>query len=131
MHQSKKSRNDITQFSFLAHKLHVHHWPPDTPPWSLDQKQKVKQNINPDVLPIPILIQDKIVKFGIYQFEDIKKVGITIPLFKKQCTVIFEGHHQELYAHVHITTKSDDYLYTFNNLMNWRKNQFPDAFYIE
>jgi hypothetical protein len=41
--------------------------------------------------------------------------------------LIFEGCFEKLYAHVHITTKSQDYLEIFNKLVHWRSRYFPDS----
>jgi len=62
-----------------------------------------------------------------YEFKNIKKVGITIPLFKKECTLVFEDCFEKFYTHVHITTKTKDYLEIFNKLMHWRSKYFPDS----
>ena len=110
--------------------MHIHRWPLDTPEWSNQRKNEI-ENFNKDKEPKNIFVREKTLQVDGYKFDNIKKIGITIPLFKKQSTVIFEGKCEEFDAHVHITTKSSDYLETFNKLMNWRKNHFPDFFYIE
>ncbi|HSG74124.1 MAG TPA: hypothetical protein VLA01_02895 [Nitrosopumilaceae archaeon] len=116
-----------TEIRFLAYKVHIHHWPPETPKWSNSRKKQVDQEINHNKEEKQIEIKNKIVQIKNYEFSSIKKVGITIPLFKKQCTMIFEGHCQEFDAHVHITTKEKNYLETFNKLMSWRTKFFPET----
>ena len=117
-------------FDFTSHKTHIHRWPLDTPEWSQARKQEI-DDFNKNKVPRKVSVDGKTLQIATYKFDSIKKIGITIPLFKRQSTVIFEGRCDEFDAHVHITTKSEDYLETFNNLMNWRKSQFPDAYYID
>lgn len=121
---TKKASAEIR---FLAYKVHIHHWPPDTPKWSETRKKQVNQEINQNKEEKQVEIKNKTVRIKNYEFSSIKKVGITIPLFKKQCTIIFEGHCQEFDAHVHITTREKNYLKTFNKLMDWRTKFFPDV----
>lgn len=118
------------EFSFMAHKVHIHRWPHTVAQWSAQRIQQIDQDINKNKEPMHVLIKDRSVQIQKYKFDSIKKIGITIPLFKKQSTMIFEGRCQEFDAHVHITTKSDNYLETFNGMMNWRATKFPDAFYL-
>lgn len=115
------------EIRFLAYKVHIHHWPPETPKWSNSRKKQVDQEINHNKEEKQIEIKNTIAQIENYEFSSIKKVGITIPLFKKQCTMIFEGHCQEFDAHVHITTKEKNYLETFNKLMSWRTKFFPET----
>ena len=117
---------ESNEIKFLAHKVHVHHWPPETPKWSDSRKTQVDEEINQNKKDKQIQIKNQSVSIENYEFLSIKKVGITIPLFKKQCTMIFEGHCQEFDAHVHITTKEKNYLETFNKLMHWREKFFPE-----
>ncbi len=119
-----------SKFDFVAHKVTIHRWPHDTPQWS-DQRKKQVEQYSQSSEPKHVYVRGKTVHLDNFKFDSICKIGVTIPLFKRQSTVIFEGRCEEFYAHVHITTKSNDYLQIFNNLMNWRKNQFPDAFYID
>ena len=119
-----------TEIRFLAEKVHVHHWPLDTPSWSESRKKQVDQDINKNKEKKRIVIRDRTIKIENYEFNSIKQVGITIPLFKKQCTLVFEGHSNEFDAHVHITTKAEDYLDVFNKLMSWRTKCFPETVFI-
>jgi hypothetical protein len=119
--------NESIEIRFLAHKVHIHHWPPETPKWSDSRKNQVDQEINQNKENKNIEIQDKTIRIENYEFSSLKKVGITIPMFKKQSAMIFEGHCQEFDAHVHITTKEKNYLEIFNKLMNWRTKFFPDG----
>ena len=126
---SKNTFDD--EFSFSAEKVYVHHWPPETPKWTNSREEKVSQDINQNRNKKQIIISGKIVKIDNYEFRSIKKVGLTIPQFKRQTTMIFEGHCDEFDAHVHITTKSDNFLEIFNKLMIWRDIFFPDTPYLD
>jgi len=114
------------EIRFLAHKVHIHHWPKDTPKWSDSRKIQVEREINQNKENKEIKIKDKTVRIENYEFSSIKKVGISIPLFDKQFAMIFEGHCQEFDAHVHITTREKNYLETFNKLIKWRSQFFPN-----
>lgn len=119
--------DNFTEIKFLAEKVHAHHWPLDTPKWSELTIKQVNDSLNNNKEKKQIIIKSDTVLIGNYEFTDIKKVGLTIPLFQKQSTLIFEGRFGKLYAHVHITTKSQDYLEIFNKLVHWRSKYFPDS----
>ncbi len=119
-----------SDFGFAAHKVHVHRWPPDAPEWTRGRKDEVA-SYNKSAEPKAVSVCGTSLQVGSYRFESIRKIGITVPPFKRQCTVIFEGRCEEFHAHVHITTRSGDYLQTFNRLMAWRETEFPDAFYAD
>lgn len=115
------------QFVFFAEKVHAHHWPLDTPNWSDLTNNKVDKYLNKNKEKKQIVIKSDTILIDNYEFSEIKKVGLTIPLFQKQSTLVFEGCFEKFYAHVHITTKSIDYLEIFNKLMQWRTRYFPDS----
>jgi len=121
------SKNEFSEISFLADKVHIHHWPLDTPKWPELIVSQVENDINNKKLKKQLAIRDKTIWIDKYEFKKIKKVGVTIPLFKKQCTLIFEGYFKEVYGHIHVTTKEDDYLEIFNKLMAWRSTYFQDS----
>ena len=112
---------------FLAEKVYFHHWPPETTKWSVQRKITVDEEINTNKEKKSIIINHNIVKINNYTFDKVQKIGLTIPQFKRQCTMIFEGHCEDFHAHVHITTKSQHYLNIFNQLMVWRDKYFPDT----
>ena len=118
--------NDFIEIKFFAEKVHAHHWPLDTPKWSDLTIKQVDEHLN-NKEKKQIVIRHNSMLIDNYEFKNINKVGITIPLFKKECTVIFEGCFEKFYAHVHITTKAKDYLEIFNKLMHWRSRYFPDS----
>lgn len=121
------SNNDFIEIKFLAEKVHVHHWPLDTPKWSDFINKQVDQDMNKNKEKKQIVITSKTILIDNYEFKAIKKMGLTIPLFKKQSTLVFEGHFEKFDAHIHITTKEEDYLEIFNKLMHWRSRYFPDS----
>lgn len=115
----------MSEFSFVARKIHIHHWPQDAPEWSdlrkaeIDKVNKSKEKRN-------IVILKDIVKINDYEFSSIKNVGISVPLFKKQCAMVFEACCKDFDAHVHVTTNEDDYLDVLIQLIKWRKQYFPN-----
>lgn len=121
------SGNDFAEIKFLAEKVHAHHWPLDTPKWSDLTNKQVEQDMNKNKEKKRIVITSRTVLIDNYEFTAIKKIGLTIPLFKKESTLVFEGYFEKFYAHVHITTKAQDYLEIFNKLMHWRSRYFPDS----
>lgn len=121
------SDDDFAEINFLAEKVHAHHWPLDTPKWSDQTNNQVDHNLNKNKEKKKVTIKSKTVLINDYEFAEIKKVGLTIPLFQKQSTLVFEGRFDKFYAHVHVTTKSENYLEIFNNLVHWRSKYFPDS----
>lgn len=120
-------KNELSEINFIVDKVHIHHWPLDTPKWSNEIITQVDNDINKNNQKKELVIRTKTIKIDNYEFKKIKKVGVTIPLFKKQCTLVFEGYFNEVYGHIHVTTKEENYLEIFNKLMNWRKRYFPDS----
>lgn len=120
------NQSKFTEIKFFAEKVHAHHWPLDTLKWNDFTNMQVDQYLNKNKEKKQIIIKNNAILVDNYEFKNIKKVGLTIPLFQKQCTIIFEGCFGEFFAHVHITTKATDYLEIFNNLMHWRSRYFPD-----
>ncbi|PIW33117.1 MAG: hypothetical protein COW27_01780 [Nitrosopumilales archaeon CG15_BIG_FIL_POST_REV_8_21_14_020_37_12] len=119
------------RIEFLAEKVYFHHWPPDTPKWSDFRKDKVNADINTNVAKKHVLISGKSIQINDYVFDNVKKVGLTIPQFKRQSVMIFEGHCEDFDAHVHVTTRSENYLEIFYNLMKWRDLCFPDTPFLD
>ena len=117
----------MSEIEYLAGKVFVHHWPLETPKWSEERKSKVDSEINKNPDKKKIVVFEKIIKINDYEFSSIKKIGISIPMFQKQSTLIFEAHCQEFDAHVHITTKEDDYLSVCEKLSSWRDEFFPES----
>lgn len=121
------TNSNYNHIEFFAEKVYFHHWPPETPKWSDSRQNKVNLEINSNSETKRIEIDNKSVQINDYVFDNIGKIGLTIPQFKRQCTIIFEGHCNEFDAHVHITTRDEKYLEIFYNLMKWRDLYFPDT----
>lgn len=117
----------LSKITYHAGKVFVHHWPLETPKWSKERKEKVDLEINKNKEKKEINISKKTIKINNYEFTEIKKIGISIPMFQKQNTLIFEGHCQEFDAHVHITTKENNYLEICEKLSLWRDEYFPES----
>ncbi len=121
------SQNNLDgKIIFFADKIHVHQWPLNSSIWSKSTKEIVDLDLNKNTETKKIIINDLQIKINDYDFDKIKKVGITVPLFKKQTTMVFEGHFRDFDAHIHITTYSQNYLEIFNKLMLWKNRCFPD-----
>ena len=119
--------SESKEIRYLADKVHVHHWPLETPKWSDSRKKQVDSEINKNNDKKQIIVKEKTIQINNYEFNSIKNVGVTVPFFKKQSTMIFEGHCEEFDAHVHITTKEENYLEIFNTLMACKDKFFPDG----
>jgi hypothetical protein len=123
------SQNNLeSKIIFSADKLYVHHWPLDSPVWRKSIKEMVDLDLNNNQEKKKILIKDQIIRINDYEFDRIKKVGVSVPLFKKETRMVFEGHFEDSDGHIHITTKSQNYLEIFNKLMSWKNRCFPDSF---
>jgi len=114
-----------SEIQFLADKVHVHRWPQNTPIWDDSTKKQLDDSINKNPEKKQIIVKDKIVQVENFEFNSLKKIGISVPLFKDECTMIFEAQFGELFAHVHITIKSRNYMDVFNQLISWRSRVFP------
>jgi len=118
--------NSESKIFFSADKVHVHHWPLNSPVWSKSVKEKIDLDLNKNSEKKKIMINDMQIRINNYEIDKIKKVGVTVPMFKKETTMVFEGHLADFDAHIHITTKSSNYLEIFNKLMLWENRCFPD-----
>ena len=118
--------NTNSKIEFFADKVYVHKWPLNSPSWSQSFQEKIDLDLNKNPEKKEIKIKEKVVWINNYEFFKLKKIGITVPLFKRETTMVFEGHLQDLEAHVHITVLSKNYLEIFNSLMDWRTTNFGD-----
>ncbi|MDH3277792.1 MAG: hypothetical protein OEL77_05030 [Nitrosopumilus sp.] len=112
---------------FFAEKIHVHRWPMNSPVWSKSTTEKIEGDLNKNFEKKKVTLNDDQIQIENYCFKKIKKVGITVPLFKKRTTMVFEGHFEDGDAHIHVTTYSQNYLEVFNTLMSWQNSYFPDS----
>ena len=111
-----------TEIKYLSEKIHVHRWPQDSPLWDdLTQKQ-LDDSINKNTEKKQITIREKTIQIENFEFTSLKNIGISVPFFKEECTLIFEAQLGELFAHVHISIKSENYVDVFNQLTSWKKN---------
>ena len=111
---------------FSAEKVYVHHWPKNTQEWPKSIQDDFNLNLNQKQDKKRIIIHTNNIQINNYDFKSIQKVGVTIPLFKKETTMVFEGKFKEFSSHVHITTNSPDYLEIFNKIMAWKNKCFPE-----
>jgi hypothetical protein len=121
------SESGFTEIKFLAEKVYVHYWPLDSPKWSDLITNQIDKDLNKNKEKKHILIKNNVILIDNYTFSNLKKIGMTIPLFKKEFTLVFEGSFKEFFAHVHITTKDNNYLEIFNKLIHWRTRYFSDS----
>lgn len=112
----------MSEIKYLADKVFVHRWPHDTPVWDSLTKEYLDDAINKNPEKKRIIVKENTITIESVKFTSLKKIGISVPFFKDECTVIFEGRFGELYGHAHITVKSGDYLDIFNQLIRWRQN---------
>ena len=113
------------QLKYGAEKVHVHKWPQNSPTWDELTITQLDESINKNPEIKQIIVGVDTVQIQTVKFYSINKVGVTVPLFKDECTMIFEAKFGELFAHVHITIKNQNYLDIFNQLIDWRKKYFP------
>jgi len=114
-----------SEIKYQSHKVHVHRWPQDTPLWGNSIQQQIDDSINKNSEKKQITIKEKTIQIENFEFTSLKKIGISVPFFKDECTFIFEAKLGELFAHVHITIKSENYVDVFNQLTSWKNMAFP------
>ena len=115
-----------SQLYFTSDKIHVHRWPKDSPVWDDSVQKEIDDSLNKNPEKIRVIIKKDTIVAGNIEFYSLKKIGITVPFFKKECTMIFEAKFGNLFAHVHITIKSEDYADVFNKLTLWKNTNFSD-----
>lgn len=115
-----------SEIHYDSDKIHVHRWPRDSPIWDEPVQKEIDDQINKNPNSIPVTFKEKTITIGKIEFYSLKKIGISVPFFKKQCTVIFEGQFGVLFAHVHVTVKSENYVDVFTQLTLWKNKFFPN-----
>ena len=110
------------EIKYFADKVHVHRWPQESPVWDDSVKKQLDEHINKNTQKKRIIVRDNYLKIENFEFNSLKKIGVSVPFFKEECTMILEVQFGELMAHVHITIKSGDYLEVFNKLISWSKS---------
>ena len=114
------------EIQYLCKKIHVHRWPKDGPIWDDSVQKELDDSINKNQNKKQVTLKENIIQIENIQFFSLKKIGISVPFFKDECTIIFEAQFGKLYAHVHITIKSENYVDVFNQLISWRDRVFPN-----
>ena len=115
-----------SELQYLCQKIHVHRWPKDGPLWDDSVQKELDDSINKNPNKKQVIIKENIIQIENIQFFSLKKIGITVPFFKKECTVIFEAQFGTLFAHVHVTVKSENYVDVFTELTLWKNRVFPN-----
>ncbi len=110
------------EIKYLSEKIHVHRWPQDSPIWDDSTQKQIDDSINKNSNKKQVIVKEKTIQIENFEFTSLQNIGITVPFFKKECTLIFEAQFGKLYAHVHITIKSENYVDVFNELTSWKKN---------
>ncbi len=117
----------LSEIAYLAGKVFIHRWPQDSPAWDAELKARIDSEINKSPKKKRIMVSAKTVRIDGYEFSAIRKVGISVPMFQRRSTMIFEGRYGDLCAHVHITTSEDGYLGVCQELSAWRDEFFPES----
>ena len=78
------NNDSIDEIKFFAKKVYIHHWPPETSKWSDSRKSTIQQDINTNKEKKEIVIKKKQVQIDHYLFVQVRKIGLTIPQFKRQ-----------------------------------------------
>lgn len=105
---------------YFADKVHVHHWPKNSPTWSESLQSKLDISINKNPKKKEIVFGSNDLHIENFQFTSLQKIGISVPFFKEECTMILEAQFEQVFAHVHITFKSHTFLDIFNQLTSWK-----------
>jgi len=114
------------EIKYLADKVHVHRWPQNTLIWNSSIQKQLDDSINKNPKKKQVTIKEKIIQIENFKFHSLAKIGISVPLFKNECTMVFEAKFDNLEAHVHITVKSENYVNVFNQLTTWRDSFSPN-----
>ena len=109
------------KLNFFADKVFVHHWPKNSPPWSDSFQEKLDVSLNKNSAQKKIIVNSNSINIENFEFTCLKKIGISVPFFKKECRMIFEAQFEKVFAHVHITIKSNNFVDIFNELISWKK----------
>ncbi|MGY5142432.1 MAG: hypothetical protein ACW9WZ_05235 [Nitrosopumilus sp.] len=114
------------ELEFQAEKIFVHRWPHNTPEWSKEIKSKLDLTINKKIETKNVRVIDNFIHIENFKFDNLTKIGISIPFFKDECRMIFECQFDGLFAHIHITKKGGNYIEILSELIEWKKRFFPN-----
>ncbi len=115
-----------SKIQHLCEKIHIHRWPKDSPIWDDLVQKELDDSINKNPNKKQVTINENTIQIENFEFTTLKKIGITVPFFKKECTLIFEGRFGSLFAHVHVTIRSENYVDVFTELTSWKNKVFPN-----
>ena len=109
------------EIHYFTDKVFVHHWPKNSPVWSDSLQKKLDIIINKNSIKKEVIVNSHTIRIKDFEFTCLKKIGISVPFFKKECRIILEAQFEAVFAHIHITIKSDNFLEIFNELISWKK----------
>lgn len=115
-----------SEIQYLCEKIHIHRWPKDGAIWDDSIQTELDDSINKNPNKKQVTIKENTIQIENFKFTSLKKIGITVPFFKKECTMIFEAQFGILLAHVHVTIKSENYVDIFTELTTWKNRVFPN-----
>lgn len=110
-------------YEFDATKVFAHRWPHDTPEWSMDFREIVDAKINTSSTLRRVELADRRVTINGCCFERLKNMGVSVPFFRKECRMMFEGVCMGNYAHVHVYAAlgEDRYVESFAGIADWMR----------
>jgi len=106
---------------YFTDKVFVHHWPKNSPVWSDFLQKKLDTSINKNSDKKEVIVNSHTIRIKDFEFTCLKKIGVSVPFFKEECRIIFEAQFETVFAHIHITIKSNNFLEIFNELISWKK----------
>ena len=109
------------EMHYFADKVFVHRWPKNSPSWSDSLQEKLDLLLNKNSDKKKFVVNSNSIKIKDFEFTSLKKIGISVPFFKEECRIIFEAQFEKVFAHVHITIKSNNFIDIFNELISWKK----------
>ena len=113
------------EMQYFADKVFVHRWPKNSPSWPDSLQEKLDLLLNKNSDKKKFIVNSNSIKIHDFEFTSLKKIGISVPFFKEECRIIFEAQFEKVFAHVHITIKSNNFIDIFNELISW-KNFFDE-----
>ena len=102
--------------------MFVHHWPKNSLEWSNSLQKKLDISINKNPDKKIVIINSNTIGIEDFEFTCLKKIGVSVPFFEEECRVIFEAQFENVFAHVHITMRDDNFIDIFNQLISWKNN---------
>ena len=110
-----------SRLHYFAYKIFEYRSPTISPFWSDALQEKLDLLLKKNSDKKKIIINSNSIKIKDFEFTCLKKIGISVPFFKEECVMIFEAQFEKVFAHVHITIKSNNFVDIFNELISWKK----------